>query len=129
MAKKEGDPQKDDKYASALDKAILSAMGQGRSVGREDDPAKDEYPILWDWMSRIYIGIDRVRTPATIMIRLGPEGVLVSMTDRDLGYTVDTVCNHLGEVLQSIEAELHKAVPNIKSWGKKEPRLRKRNTQ
>jgi len=129
MAKKEGDQQKEDKYASALDRAIQSAMGQGRVVGRDDDPAKTDFPALWDWMSRIYIGIDKVRTPAAISIRFGPEGILVSISDRDLGVSMDACCPHLGDVFKAIEAGLTAAIPPIKSWGKKEPKLRKRNIQ
>jgi len=129
MAKLRDESKPEDKYTSALDRLVQSAMGQGRSVGRDDDPAKTEYPSVWDWLSRIYIGMDKVRTPAVINLRLGPEGVLVSMSDRDLGYTVDAVCPYLGDILKALEAALTAPIPPIKSWGKKEPRLRKRNIQ
>lgn len=120
------DPSANGKRLSALDRAVLSAMGDGRSVGADDDPARSAYPLLWEWLSKIYIGSDRVRTPASLTIQLGPGGVLISLSDRDLGVSCGSVCEHLDEALKAMEASLASAVPPIRSWGKKEPRLRKR---
>jgi len=114
---------------SALDRAVQTAIGDGRVVGADDDPAKEKYPALWDWLSRIYIGLDRVRTPATLTIQLGPSGVLISLADRDLGVSCGAVCEHLDNALPAMEAALTATVPPLRSWGKKEPRLRKRNSQ
>jgi len=114
---------------SALDKAVMSAMGQGRTVGADDDPARQKYPALWDWLSRIYIGIGHVRTPARVSITLGPSGVLVDVSDRDLGVSCGAACQHLDDALAALEAVLSLPDAPVRSWGKKEPRLRKRNTQ
>lgn len=111
---------------SALDRAIQTAMGTGRALGREDDPFRSKYPSVWDWLTRIYIGTNQVRTPATITIRLGPEGCLVSMRDVDLGVSVSAACPNLEDAYEALEAALTADVPPIQSWGKKEPRLRKR---
>jgi len=127
MAKSKGEDNGE--HLSALDRAVASAIGQGRAVGADNDPAKEKYPALWDWLSRIYIGIDRVRTPATMTLQLGPSGVLISLTDRDLGVSCGAVCEHMEDVFKAVEDALTSAVPPIRSWGKKEPRLRKRNTQ
>lgn len=114
---------------SALDRAIQSAMGEGRTVGRDDDPAATKYPTLWDWLTRIYVGVGHVRQPATLSITLGPSGVLVSISDRDLGVSCGASCDHLDDALAAIEAALSSPTAPIRSWGKKEPKLRKRNTQ
>lgn len=113
---------------SALDRAIQSAIGEGRVLGREDDPARTKYPALWEWLSRVYIGIDRVRTPATVTITLGPEGVLVQVTDRDLSVSCGASCPHLDDALTALESSLTSAVPPVRSWGRKEPKLRKRSS-
>lgn len=114
---------------SALDRAIQSAVGDGRTLGRDDDPARVSLPNVWEWLTKIYIGLDRVRTPASIQIKLGPEGVLVSMSDRDLGVSVGASCTHLEGAMQALEAALTSDVPPVVSWGKKEPQLRKRNSR
>jgi len=128
MARSEGEPKKGEKRPSALDKAVQSAMGEGRVVGTDTDPARERYPTLWDWMSRIYIGIGHVRQPATVTLQLGPSGVLVSISDRDLGVSCGATCQHLDDALAAMEAALTADVPPIRSWGKKEPKLRKRNS-
>ncbi len=128
MAKDKKEEKDDGKRPSALDRAVQSAMGEGRTVGAEDDPAAQRYPILWDWLSRIYIGIGHVRQPATVTLALGPSGVLVSVSDRDLGVSCGATCLHLDDALAALEAALAADVPPIRSWGKKEPKLRKRNT-
>jgi hypothetical protein len=117
-----------EKRMSALDRAIQSAVGDGRTLGRDDDPARVALPALWEWLTKIYIGIDRVRTPATISIKLGPEGVLVSISDRDLGVSLGATCPHLAGALEALEAALTCEVPAVVSWGKKEPKLRRRNS-
>jgi hypothetical protein len=111
---------------SALDRALQAAMGEGRAVGADDDPAKTKYPTLWDWLSRIYVGVGHVRQPATITLALGPSGVLVSIRDVDLGVSCGAVCPHLDGALSALEDALTADVPPIRSWGRKEPRLRKR---
>jgi len=116
------------KRLSALDRAIQTAMGTGRALGREDDPFRLAYPSVWDWLTRIYVGTNQVRTPATISVRLGPEGALVSMRDVDLGVSVSAACPNLNDVFAALEAALTADVPAIQSWGRKEPRLRKRGS-
>lgn len=118
-----------DERVSALDRAVQTAMGEGREVGRDDDPARDVFPQLWDWLSRIYVGTNHVRQPATLTITLGPEGVLINLTDRDLGVSCGAVCPHLQDAFAAMESALTADVPAIRSWGKKEPRLRKRGAQ
>jgi len=120
---------KSDKKPTALQRAIESAMGEGRSVGADDDPAKTKYPELWQWLSNIYVRTDRLRTPATVSVTLGPSGALVTVSDRDLAVSCSAACEHLDDVFAALEKALTSDVQNIRSWGKKEPKLRKRTPQ
>ncbi len=115
-----------DKRLSALDRLCQEAMGDGKTLGREDDPARKEWPALWEWLSRVYVGRDLIKQPATLSVRLGPEGVLCSLVDRDLSVSVDATSAHLAGVFGMIEAALTGDTPNVKSWGRREPHLRKR---
>jgi hypothetical protein len=113
---------------SPMDRLIQQAIGADRSLGREDDPARKKYPQLWLWLSTIYAGRDHVKQPATITIRLGPEGALATLTDRDLAVSMDVSVPHLADVLAALEAALSQAAPPIRSWGKSEPKLRRRKS-
>lgn len=119
---------KEPKKLSALDRAIQQAMGEGRSVGSEDDPARERWPNLWEWLARIYVGEDRMMQPGSISIMLGPEGAIATVSNRDLQMRVPVATPHLGDVFDALEKELAKERPNIQSWGKTEPRLRKRKS-
>lgn len=116
------------KRLSALDRAILTAVGKGRTVGREDDPARESYPELWQWMTRTGDEGDHVFQPASLSIQLGPEGVLVSLTHRDLGVSCSISCLNLADVLPALEQALTQANTPIRNWGKTEPKLRKRRS-
>ena len=109
-----------------MERLIAQAIGADRSLGRDDDPARKKYPQLWEWLSVIYAGKDHVKQPAVITIRLGPEGVLATLTDRDLAVSLDAACPFLGGVLEALEAQLTQAAPPIRTWGRKEPQVRKR---
>jgi hypothetical protein len=113
---------------SALDRIIGQAIGEDRTLGLPDDPAKVAYPTLWDWLSRIYVGRDHVKNPATLTIALGPEGVLATLTDRDLGVSFGVGCGHLDKVLATLEAALSGPHPPMRSWGRREPKVRKRKS-
>jgi hypothetical protein len=119
-------PQDRDRKLSSMERAVLHAMGENKVLGNADDPAKATYPELWAWMSTVHVGRDRIKTPASLSIRLGPEGVLVSLTDRDLGVGLEVSCASLEMAFAAIEIALQGPNPPIKSWGKKEPNLRKR---
>ena len=111
---------------SALDKQIQAAIGQDRRLGNPDDPARKRYPVLWDWLSRIYAGRDWIKQPATLTLSLGTEGVIATLTDRDLCCSCGVAVATLAEVFAALEAALTAPNPPIRSWGRKEPQLRKR---
>jgi hypothetical protein len=118
--------EKNGKKLSALDRAIQTAMGEGRHVGADDDPAAKKYPQLWEWLSRIYLPGDLMRQPSSLTITLTPTGVQVSVYDRDIGQSVVTTCAHLDDAIKTMEEELNKDNPQIRNSGKKEPQLRRR---
>lgn len=117
-----------DRPQSRLDRLIQTAIGTDRVLGKEDDKARELYPELWQWISRIYVGGGHVKQPAVITIRLGPDGVLATLTDRDLAVSLDVACPHLADVLASLEAALTSNTAPVRTWGKKEPQLRKRKS-
>lgn len=114
---------------SALDKLIQEAMGEGKTFGNADDPARQRWPQVWEWLSRCYVGRDNIKQPAVLSIRLGPQGVLASLVDRDLAASVNVSCLTLESVFQAIEDALTGPNPPLSTWGRKEPRLRKRPTK
>lgn len=128
MAKSEREGSPEPVRLSALDRALQKALGEGLVFGLPSDPARTQFPALWDWLSRAYVGRDSLKQPATLTIRLGPEGVIASLTDRDLSASLDVGCAHLGDVFSHLEQTLQGPNPPIRNWGKKEPKLRKRKS-
>jgi hypothetical protein len=124
MAKSDGG---DRKKPSALERAIQAAIGDERTVGREDDPAKEKYPRIWEWLTLTTDASKRyLISPGVITITLGPEGVNVSCTLRDLKYSCTSGCLHLQDALDALELAMGTDGPHLRTWGKDEPHLRKR---
>lgn len=121
-----GKPRKEDRKLSALDRAIMAAIGDGRKVGRDDDPASESFPQLWEWLTKTDGGKDHIMQPAVISIQLGPEGCLATITHRDLRISCSAACPHLGGALEALQAQLASPIPPIRTWGKDEPHLKKR---
>lgn len=112
---------------SALDRAVQQAVGDGRRVGNPDDPAATVWPSLWEWLTATEDDKrDYVMQPAVVTIQLGPEGALVTLTHRDLRVTCTVSSPTLSDSFACLEAALTGPNPPIRSWGKDEPRLRKR---
>ena len=111
---------------SAIDRLIQSTIGEGREVGAMDDPAKQKYPELWKVLSTIYVGRDWIKTPATLTIKLGPGGVVLTLTDRDLRSSKTVLCRNLEDMLKALEADLNDMTKGWTTWGKGEPQLKKR---
>jgi len=124
--KDQGKPKEGERKLSALDRAILQAIGEGISVGQDSDPAREKYPCLWEWLTRTRGGQDHVMQPAVVTLQLGPEGVLCTVMHRDLKRSVGAACLHLDDALASLEAVLSQPNPPIRSWGKEDAHLRKR---
>ena len=111
---------------SFVERLVMQATGNGQTIGHHDDPARAKWPLLWEWLSTLYVGAERVKSAPTISLNLTPSGVVVRVTDRDLARSVEVSCNNLEEVFATLEANLSSANPSMKIIGKREPRLRKR---
>lgn len=111
-----------------LDRLIQQTIADKRSLGKEDDPARERWPNLWEWLTKTTAGSNHVKDPATLTIRVGPEGALASLNDRSLGYALDVACPHLVDVLDAVERELASPDPAIRVLGKGEPKVRKRKS-
>lgn len=121
-----GKPPKEERKLSALDRALMAAIGDGLVVGRQDDPAQNRYPLLWEWLTKTEGGRDYIMQPAVISIQLGPEGCLATVTHRDLRRSVQVACLNLDDCLAALEDTLGKTNCPVKTWGKDQPHLRKR---
>lgn len=119
---------KPERKLSSLERAVQQAIGDGRQIGSPEDPARERYPQLWAWLSTLYVGRDSLKNPAYLSIKLGPEGVTAALIDRDLCTAVEIATANLDDVLPALEAALAGPCPPLKSWGRKEPHLRKRRT-
>jgi len=115
---------------SHLERLLGEAIGNDRDIGHHDDPARERWPKLWEWLTTLYVGPNReyVKQPASLRITMGPEGVLVNLSDPDLVTTLDTGCANLGDVLDHLENVLAGPAPPFRQFGKRQPTLRKRKT-
>jgi len=126
MAKPKDEGAAGQQRISAMQRALETATGKGRVIGADDDPFRESMPELWEWLATLYPVDDRVKHPATITITLTPGGVMANMTDRDLCCSIGASAKHLADVFQALQTALTSEVPPIRTWGKKEPALRKR---
>ncbi len=125
-------PKKQPKPISKLDMMIQQATSGGTTLGREDDPAKERCPVIWEWLTRTECGVKDgyqiVKTPATIRITAAPEGWIITITDVDMAKSMDAVTGHLDGFLDALEAAITSAVSPIKRFGRKDPSPRRRKT-
>lgn len=117
---------KDKPHLSALDKLVMSAIGDNKALGKEDDPARESCPTLWQWLTQTAAGKDYVMQPAKLQIAMTVDGVTVTITHPDIMRATETTCNHLSECFAAIEAALTSPQCVFRKWGRKEPTLRKR---
>jgi hypothetical protein len=61
-----------------------------------------------------------------VSISLIPNGVSVRINDRDLARNLEITCPNLAECFDRLEEALQSPGTMVKTWGKKEPKLRKR---
>lgn len=116
-----------DRKLSVVERLMSKTMGDGRTLGREGDPAAEKYPELWEFMTRWAVSAKEMKTPAQITFRAGPDGFIASFSDRDMGLGVDVAVPNLDDAWALIEAALCSPTTVWKNWGKKEPKFRKRN--
>jgi len=112
---------------SALKRALDAAIGEERPVGRADDPAREKFPLLWEWLTLTTDETgEYLIQPGSITVSLGPEGVFATVSLKDIQYSCPCSCTYLEEVFAALEAALGAPNPPVKSWGKTEPHLRKK---
>lgn len=125
MAKSDGNPER--KRTSALSRVLEAALGEQRPVGRPDDPAREQYPSLWEWLTLTTDPKgEYLIAPGSISVQLGPEGVLVTVTLRDLKYSCAAATPFLDDAFRALESALASDNPPIRTWGKDEPQLKKK---
>jgi hypothetical protein len=127
MADADKRPRKE-RPLSALERQLAQALGDGREFGHPEDPARMEFPLLWEWLSRAYVGREHLKQPAVILLRLGPDGALATLSDRDLACSLDVGSQSLLDLFRALETALARPDCPIKVWGKKEPQLKKRKS-
>jgi len=120
---------KKDRQLGFVERLVQQSIGDGRSFGADDDPARERWPAIWQFLSQVYVGRDRLRTPGRLTIQLGPGGVLVTLTDPDLSAALGASCANLGDALDAIETAAADPKAPWRSFGKKEPHLRKRKSE
>jgi hypothetical protein len=113
---------------SALERVLSQAIGDGQKFGRDEDPARVNWPNLWAWLTTIYVGRDSLKSPAVLTIRMGPEGAIASLTDRDLAVALDASSATLEGIFAEVERLLASETPPIRVWGKREPTVRRRKS-
>ncbi len=118
-----------DKPLSALDRVVAQAIGEGKVLGLADDPARTTFPNLWEWMTRVYYGIDRIKQPAIVTVVAVNGGFTVRCADRELASAVQVTVRHLDDAWRALEAALADPSVPIQTWGRKEPKLRKRQKE
>lgn len=118
--------KKKDRPLSPLQRMVAQAMGEDRTFGAENDPAKERYPALWEFLATVYVSETRMKTPCKLTVQLGPGGVICSLTDPDMKQSLQVAFPHLVNLLEEMERAAADPLAPWKSWGKGEPELRKR---
>lgn len=133
MAKKD-DPLDDlgrlkpgERRLSLFERAQQEALGKSIPLGRQDDPARTLYPELWRWMTTTDVEGNRLKEPATIILRITPEGWSATLNDRAFGYAWDANSESLETIFRQLEIELLDPTKARKSHNR-DPKTRKRKT-
>jgi len=115
-----------EKHMTAFDRLIQETIANDRHVGHPEDPARERWPTLWDYLTRTDCGKDHVMKPGRLSVSLCPAGVSVGLILGDLGYTLSVVVPHLSDVLDSLESVLSGPNPPWQQMSRGEPKVRKR---
>lgn len=115
-----------DRVLSAFERAVQYAIGNGQQLGSESDPLRDRCPLLWAWLSAVFVGKEYQKSPASLNFRLGPDCAHAVLSDRDLCTSLEVTAQTVDALFPALEAALASSSPPIKTWGKREPRLRRR---
>ena len=114
---------------SAFERMTAVAVGKGARLGSGDDPAAQEYPELWKWLSTVEAGPDHLKDPSRLSLRLVPGGVLVSLSDDAYGVSLDASTDTLSQALRAIEQALQSPSPAFRQWSRSEVKVRKKKKE
>ncbi len=116
------------KRLSAVERIILQAIGDGKVLGLAEDPAREKFPALWEWLTRVYCGKDNIKQPAILTVLAVNGGWTFRVADRDLASAMTVTVKTLEEGFAALEQVVADPSSPIQSWGRKEANLRKRKT-
>lgn len=120
-----GKLKKGEHAPSIFERAFEEAIGDLKPLGAADDPAREAWPELWRWLTQVMMPGNRYKEPATLILRVGPEGVSATLNDRALGYAIDAQCLHLADIFDAVEHACKTPTAARRSHNK-DPRVRKR---
>jgi hypothetical protein len=109
-----------------FERALQRAIGEDKKIGAADDPAASKFPSLWRFLTETDAGPDFLKDPANLRVNVGPDGVLVTLSDQSLGWSVDASSRHLEGVFEALEAILNGANPPFKQFKDKKTKLKAR---
>jgi hypothetical protein len=112
-----------------FERLTQEAIGDRRPLGCPDDPAKERWPELWKWLSTTDLPGNRVKEPATILIRLADGGTSATVSDRAYGVSIDASTPHLADILDALEAAIANPSTVVRRNHQKDPKVRKRKSQ
>lgn len=108
---------------------LQQAIGDQVTIGPDSDPAKQDYPSLWEWLTSIDAGPTHVKDPGKMTVKATPGGWLVCLTDEAFGVTIDVPCDRLDGILEALEKALSDSRTAIRYWPNHKAKLRPRAKQ
>ena len=110
---------------SYLDKLLMGAVANTKILGSYDDPAREMCPLWWQWMTQCAYD-DRVVVPARLMIQGAQGGFTIQMVHGDLASSVECPVTNILDWPLALEEYLGSPKCVVKTWGKKLPKLRRK---
>jgi len=126
--KDDGVLKPNERRLSLFQRAQEEALGKSIPLGRQDDPARKLYPEMWHWLTQTDVEGNRLKEPASIILRITPEGWAITLNDRAFGYAWDANSEFLESVFANLEIALNDPTRARKTHNK-DPKVRKRKQQ
>jgi len=111
-----------------FERAQAEALGKSIPLGRQDDPAKEKWPEMWKWLTETDVEGNRMKEPATLIIRVTPEGISATLNDRAFGWAFDANSDFLESIFTEMEKSCNDPTKARKSHNR-DPKVRKRKQQ
>lgn len=120
---------KEKQTVTAIDKLIQKAMANDEDIGNPDDGSLGTWPMVLSWLCKVDCGKGMVKEPAKLSIKAVPGGYVGTLSDNTLKVAIDAFAQDLAGVFDALESALSQAVPNIRTFGRGEPMLKKRRNR